>query len=195
MPRGRLPKPDALKRAAGNPGKRKLAASTPSGVVTKVSSFTPPAWLSAPGSRIWKSLTPDLVRLNFLRATDVQAFGRYCDHMASWVKARKTVLKEGEYYDAVSTSGENLKRLHPATKAAELHEKHLVELEDRFGLSPLARQRILRDQAALPPGSLWGDRPPAEETKPVDPASPVLPEPPPAGSPIGLLARPIGRMQ
>lgn len=195
MPRGRLPKPDAVKRAAGNPGKRKIPALVkPSAARAATSAFAPPAWLDAAARRIWTTLAADLVRLNFLRGSDVQAFARYCHHMAGWVKARKTVQKEGEFYDATATSGEKLKRLHPAAKAAELHEKHLVELEDRFGLTPLARQRILRDQAALPAGSLPFDRQPTEP-KPADDSNPVKPEPAPVGSPVSLLSRPHGPLQ
>lgn len=194
MPRGRLPKPDAVKRAAGNPGKRRLAPAPKRTAIraTVAGGVVPPSYLDAEAKRIWNRLVPDLQRLNFMRSSDSDALARYCDHVSGWARARKTIRREGEFYDATSVTGEALKRLHPAVKVAEIHEKHLVELEDRFGLSPLARQRILRDQAALPPGMLPlgapADSSPAQAKR--DPADPVTPEPPPAASPVGLLSRP-----
>ena len=156
---GRSSKPDAVKAALGNPGKRKIKRSTPVADGTgKARRFLPPDWLENPiAKRIWSDLADELVRLNFLRATDRTSFARYCEHCAKWISASAVIAKEGDHYDATTVTGETLKRLHPMVKVREIAEKHLVELEDRFGLTPLARQKMLRDQSALPPGSLFDD--------------------------------------
>lgn len=156
---GRNAKPDAVKAALGNPGKRKTRPRAPRDDKSKQiapSRFAPPEWLVNHVARdIWGDMADKLVALNFLKPTDRNAFGRYCSHLADWIEASETIRVEGKFYNATNVTGDELKRIHPMVKIREIAEKHLVELEDRFGLSPLARQKMLRDQASLPPGSLF----------------------------------------
>lgn len=184
MARGPKPEPAEVKRAKGNPGRRRLPDATADATADLVSTAAP-SELAKDAQAIWSRIAPELARLRFLRETDRGAFSRYCEHLAKWWELTKALRKEGETY--LSTSDHNpdgLMRVNPKFLIRERIEKRLEVLEDRFGLSPAARQQILQRFAAgyapPPPGGMF-DQPPAV-------ATPEAP-PRPAASPVGLLAR------
>lgn len=152
MARGRKPKPDALKRAQGNPGKRALpelpveAAQQPLAPPARSSA---PARLSEEGRRIWDALAPELERMKFLRSSDQGAFERYCDTLASYWRVTLELREVGETYETESAHGRML-RVHPKFAVQDRLARRLDQLEDRFGLTPAARQQILQRLAAQP---------------------------------------------
>ncbi len=167
-----------LKRAKGNPGKRALplVADAPGGAIRPLAKLRPAA------ISVWHQLAPELERLNFLRATDRQAFGRYCDTLAHYWEVTTALRKAGgDTYETESLHGKML-RVHPLFLVQERLFRRLTELEDRFGLSPAARQSIMLRLAQ------------AQPMLPFD-AKPGAPQPaasPDAQSPIGLLNDPQG---
>jgi P27 family predicted phage terminase small subunit len=182
--RGRKSKPAAVKIAQGNPGKRKIVENKRvKAVDPRLSRFSPPDWLvDEVALKVWSDTADDLVKLNFLRPSDRHSFARYCAHLSKWVAASKIIDTEGDHYETKSVTGELLKRLNPMVKVREIAEKHLIELEDRFGLNPTARQKMLRGQAALPAAGLFDGM-----IKKEDGESDDLPHSRPLGSPIGVL--------
>jgi P27 family predicted phage terminase small subunit len=185
MTRGRRPQPDALKAAKGNPGKRAIAPSTPTDAdkaAAKVTSATkPPGKLTAAALSVWRQTAPELERMNFLRPTDRQAFARYCDAVARFWDVRQKLTKAGATYWTDSAHGK-MQRINPLFIVEERLARRLTELEDRFGLSPSARQQIMlrlaQGQPALP-------FPPNPGATP-HPDGPTPPAPPPESA-IGLL--------
>jgi P27 family predicted phage terminase small subunit len=172
MPRGRRPDPDAVKRAKGNPGKRALTepAALPSGA----DHVRPPGKMPQSALAVWKSIAPDLERMNFLRPTDAQAFARYCNDVVRYWDLAKALRMEGDTYKSTSVHGE-LQRLNPKFLIQDRIVRRLEASEDRFGLSPAARQAILRSLASQMPQLPFG---------PNQGAEPAEPE---AASPIGML--------
>ena len=180
MPRGPKPEPAEVKRAKGNPGRRPLPPETDD-ASADLASTKAPAELEQDAQRIWQKLAPELTRLRFLRETDRGAFARYCEHLAKWWQLTKALRTEGETYLAVSEHNpDGLMRVNPKFLIRERIEKRLEALEDRFGLSPAARQQILQRLAGglppPPPGGMFD--------QPEPPATPAAP-----ASPVGLLAR------
>jgi len=150
--RGRKPKPKALKAAQGNPGKRALSEPEAGAPREPISTKTPapPRYLSQNAKTVWKRMAPHLADMRFLRASDHEAFARYCEHLATfWSLTRELRRKKGMTYVSKSQHGE-LERVRPAFMIRERIEKRLEALEDRFGLSPRARYELMRHLATAP---------------------------------------------
>lgn len=192
-------KPDALKHAQGNPGKRKLTekpgAETPAvsdsdaapATAHAVRTIAAPMRLSAGARKIWDRLAADLARMSFVRHQDAHAFARYCEYLALWI-ALIAKVKPGSIVKTTSSAHvENMDRLDKNFAAMLMLEKRLTELEDRFGLNPRGRQMIIAQLAGMgghhPGADLFGRDPaasgggkPAAGTPQPQPA-----EPPTAG--------------
>lgn len=89
--RGPRPLPTALKRARGNPGKRKLNDAEPE--LPPVGDLEPPEGLGGPGLAEWKRLASTLTSSGVLTEGDVTLFENYCRALTDLrrfeVKARK----------------------------------------------------------------------------------------------------------
>ena len=75
MARGRRPKPTALKKLEGNPGKRPLNELEP---VPPVASLRCPNYLLPEARKEWRRLAPILMNLGLLTAADAVPFAGYC---------------------------------------------------------------------------------------------------------------------
>jgi P27 family predicted phage terminase small subunit len=185
MARGRRREPDALKEIKGNPGKRPVAPDpAPETTPAAAIAMKPPAKLSAGGLAIWREIAPELQRLNFLRHSDRQTFARYCETLARYWNVTRQLKSKDLTYWTESAHGK-LKRVNPLFQVENWLERRLVPLEDRFGLSPAARQQILL-RLANAPGQLPLDMPAATDPKPGAPGAeaPLLqPQ-----SPVGMLS-------
>lgn len=191
MTRGPKPEPAALKRAKGNPGKRRIIEAPPLAGVAGSKIVAHPS-LSKDARAVWNKLAPELERLQFLRPTDVDAFARYCEHLSKWWSLTRAIRREGETYLAKSEHNpEGLHRLNPKFLIRERIENRLETLEDRFGLTPASRHQILRQLSMLPMGDLFDRVGQADANANLvggaPNAGPPVNETP--SSPVGLLAR------
>jgi P27 family predicted phage terminase small subunit len=84
-----------------------------------------------------------------LTIADVETFGRYCRNFARWLKLQRELDTDGETYVSESQHG-TLKRANPAFIMADRLERMLLATEDRFGLNPAERQRIMAARAQKP---------------------------------------------
>lgn len=181
----RYSKPDEVRAALGNIGKRKIKrnrqAKPPKDAWKK---FAPPfEFVTATAKKIWGDLAPDLVSMNFLKPTDSHPFFRYCEYWSDWLALTEQLNREGFTQDVpMSTVEAKMTRRHPSFGLRKDVENSLIAFEDRYGLNPLARQKMLRDQAGLPPGSLFDFNRESESSYRTDETgvSPLL-------SPIGIL--------
>ena len=167
-------------------GKRPVAAAIDPALAS--SDFPPPPWLTdREALSVWSRVAPELRRLSILTTSDRDTFGRYCWHFAGFIRALKQAPIGKEFVLVKMTnSEERMPRLHPAVKAREIHERHLLDIEDRFGGSPLARYRLIAQQAAYP--GAFGDlfnRTDAGSDGTTPPA------PDASASPIGILPRTV----
>jgi hypothetical protein len=147
---GRRRLPDAIKALKGNPGKRKLLLTGAGNAVAfaaKPAAIEVPRFLTADREReIFRSAI-DLVRW-VVHAPDIIGLARWAVYLDMWISAK-------EHFTEFRT----LRDL----------EKLLQSLEDRIGLNPAARQRIV---SGLASAAFSGELP--EEA---------------ANSPVGFLAR------
>jgi len=180
---GPRPKPAAIK-AQKAPVRSKRQAPPPS-VETAAGQVRvpPPKHLQGKALDEWNLRAVDLVELKLLTKVDAGAFARYCHNVARWWGMMEVLTKEGETYTVESTHGKYI-RPHPLTARADALENRLIALEDRFGLNPAERQRIMQGRAQ---GGFSGDL--FDEPKasaPGEPGSPAAPATASA-SPVGLL--------
>jgi P27 family predicted phage terminase small subunit len=141
---GRRPKPTAIKKLQGNPGKRPLNASEPK---------PPPALGAVPrrrlppeGKRLWKSLAPMLARLNVLTEADLPALEMTCLHYAVARAALDEMLADGEDGKmAVSTESVTGIKKHPAASVFRENSTAFRMYLTEFGLTPASRVRLKMD--------------------------------------------------
>lgn len=182
---GRNAQPAAVKEAKGNPGRRPIARE---GAPSPSSAIAAPKKLNARQRALWEQFAPELVAMRILRPTDLAAFRRYVVFLDKWEEAEKNLRTAKLVTITSSEHVQNFERRGQWLMVAIMLDKRLSEIEDRFGMNPAARQRLMlqmAQQGALP---LSGEHPkpkaPEEgagsEMQAVE--STPLPE-----SPIGLL--------
>lgn len=180
MPRGRKPKPAAVKELNGNPGKRKLVVDTaalppgeaPSpeqmrGAVAAMKVPAAPKTLNALGKKEWERVAFDLSQRGLLRALDMGALENRCRAYSRLVQAQRVLDRKGLTY---SLNG--LHRKRPEISIVADCEKIIRQYDSEFGMTPAARARVShvtgdRDQPALP----GLDKPPAAKPAPTEPTS------------------------
>lgn len=170
--RGRR-EPAEVQAAKGNPSRRKRPVIEGLGEAGEA-----PKQLDALAKRVWSTLAPELVRMKLLRATDAQGFARWCDAVVRFWAVTERLAKAGEIYETDTNHGKML-RVNPLFIVQDRLAKRLIDLEDRFGLSPRARQQIFLSLAAMSAPQLPFEKKPDEQPE----------APAPAESPVGFLGR------
>jgi P27 family predicted phage terminase small subunit len=154
MPRGRPPKPIALKILDGNPGKRPIKESPQ----PTTSVPTCPAWLDKVAKAEWARITELLVELDLVAQVDRAALAAYCQAYAELQFATELLRKEGRVVEEaiVATAkrkkkGEterllevvgHKKKLHPAVKLQRDAFARVKAFITEFGLTPSSRARL-----------------------------------------------------
>lgn len=133
--RGPAPKPTALKRLEGNPGKRKLNAAEP-----KPDASIPqcPAWLRTEAKAEWRRVAGRLHAAGILTYVDMAVLAMYCQAWARLIEAEKMVKKHGQ----VVVSSKGTEYMSPWLTAAMSAEKSVSALAAKLGMSPADRTRL-----------------------------------------------------
>ena len=139
--RGRKPKPTALKRADGNPGKRPLNLHEP-----QVPDGRPtcPSHLSQAAKTEWKRIAGTLHEMGLLTTVDRAVLATYCQSYGRWVEAEKKLAETPALIRTPSGYVQQSPWLSVANRQMELMGRAMAEL----GLTPASRSRI-----ALPEGA------------------------------------------
>ena len=132
---GRRPKPTALKKLSGNPGKRPLNKREPQ---FRAGRPHCPRHLSKVARNEWHRIVGELHRVGLLTLADRAALAAYCQLYARWADAEDKIASEGI---TLTTSNGNVIQ-HPAVGVANTAldgmRKYLVE----FGLTPASRAKL-----------------------------------------------------
>jgi len=179
---GRRPDPAAVKAAKAPVRSARQSAPAVAVEAEVEGRLKAPAWLKGEALAIWEKRGPILRELRLLQASDELAFARYCRNFAKWLQLREQLDKRGYTYLATTTGGGKLRRADPAFLVADRLERQLLALEDRFGMSPSERQRIMTQRAAPTQGNLFPG-----QSRPDDPAATAAPAADPVESPVGML--------
>ncbi len=142
---GRKPKPAALKKVLGNPGKRRSSPATeppkPAGIVK--ASPAPPDHLSDRARSAWRLVGPMLVRNGVLADGDEVALEMLCEAYADYLDARVELEAFGSnYYETKNQAGGVMHRAHPAVAVMRDADRRIRAWLSEFGLTPSARSRV-----------------------------------------------------
>lgn len=139
--RGPLPKPTALRRLEGNPGKRPLnrREPRPRPVAPKC-----PAWLLPEARREWRRVRPELERLGLLTVVDGVALAGYCQSYARWREAEAAIDEHG----ATFTTDTGYVGVRPEVAIAQRSLQMLRAFCAEFGLTPASRGRMTLPEVA-----------------------------------------------
>lgn len=179
--RGRKPKPAAIKdQVKPVRSARKPTARPPESAPAVATGVQPPEWLEGEGLAEWNRRAPTMALAKLLSAADINAFARYCANFARWLGMYRTLQEEGEYYVVESPHG-TYKRPHPLGSRIETLELRLIAAEDRFGMNPAERQRIMAARAQTGVSGDLFAQPPKTEPRQDSPPATVR------SGPVGML--------
>lgn len=149
MPRGRPPKPTALKELEGNPGKRKLNKSEPK--PQTMLDIEPPKFLSKAAKPVWKFYAGKMA-YGVLTAVDTAMFASWCEGEALR-QAMQTALENEPLMVAGYKPGQMV--ANPLISKIADQTRLLVTLASKLGFDPISRQAMHVQQQdssnALPP--------------------------------------------
>ena len=135
--RGRKPKPTALKKLEGNPGKRPLNDLEP---LPQVTMLRCPNWLETEAKKEWRRLAPVLISAGILTSADAVPFAGYCQAYARWREAEEQVSRLGMVYKEKDTERV---RPNPYIAIARAAFAEVKSLAAEFGLTPANRTAII----------------------------------------------------
>lgn len=132
---GRPPVPTAMKRAAGNPGKRALNEREPQPALRLP---PPPTWLSKTAKSEYRRVGKLLLGLGVMTEIDRVALAAYAVAYARWVTAEEQVAKLGEIVK--SPNGHPIQNPHRSLANRAMDDMRRLLLE--FGMTPASRTRV-----------------------------------------------------
>lgn len=141
MTPGRKPRPTALRRRNGNPGKRGHNPAEP-GAPDALPRC--PDHLSAAAKKEWRRLATPLHRMGVLTVTDRAALAAYCQCWARWVEAELRLAETPLLLKTPSGYVQQSPWLSVSNKQRDLMGRYMAEL----GLTPASRTRVAMNQGA-----------------------------------------------
>jgi P27 family predicted phage terminase small subunit len=137
---GRPPKPTALKKLQGNPGRRPLPKNEPQpelGIPTR------PEWLLTEAKREWNRVVPELARLGLLAKVDRALIAAYCQCWARYVEAQQDIAEHGSTF----TTDRGYEGPRPSVAIAKQALEKMTVLSAKFGFTPSDRSRLRAPEA------------------------------------------------
>ena len=163
---GRKPKPNVVKAATGNPGKRDLPDPL---MRPEVLFAEPPDELGEDPVAIeeWRRVMPELVKHQLYARVDQAFLMAYCLAYAEFVRATAELQRLraavdcsatsanhlAEIYETTGRTGNKMLRISPLVKLRNEALAIMQKFGSEFGFSPVARVRVTGD----PQGDLFGN--------------------------------------
>lgn len=136
--RGPAPKPTAIKRLEGNPGKRALNAAEPR-FTAKAPSC--PKHLIGEARKEWRRIIKELQRTpGLLQVVDRAALAAYCQAWARWVDAEEKM--QAEDFEMIEVTDKGYAHVNPWFQVSTQAQKQMKAFLTEFGLTPASRSRI-----------------------------------------------------
>jgi len=133
---GTKPKPTALKKLAGNPGRRPLNEREPQYGLESTSA--PRSRLNNDGKRLWRTLAPRLGRVGLLTEVDKATLEMLCLHYQMVRQAVDAIEEYGLF--AAGSQGQTV--AHPAVAILNANSAAFRRYATEFGLTPSSRTRL-----------------------------------------------------
>ena len=143
MIRGRKPKPTALRRSEGNPGKRAYNHAEPAAPGDLPDC---PEHLSAAARAEWDRLAGVMHEMGVLSTVDRAGFAAYCQCYGRWVEAEEKLQSTPMLLKTATGYVQQSPWLSIANKQLELMGRYMAEI----GLTPASRSRVAAFANAVP---------------------------------------------
>lgn len=125
---GRKPKPTAVKKLEGNPGKRKRNKNEP--VPIK----------GMPEAKAeWNRLAELMNQMGVLTEVDMAAFAAYCQSYARWKEVQEYITSGGSAFE----TDKRYQQQSPWVGIANTNQKLMLQAASEFGLTPSSRLQIV----------------------------------------------------
>ncbi len=134
MKRGKKPVPTRLRVLKGARPSR-LVVNEPK---PESNNIKMPSWLSTEGKKQFKALSKELDDARIITNLDTHALALYCEAYSTWIKATKTLQKEGSVIDSKNGFPTQSPYVLVANKAFDQMKVMLAE----FGMTPSSRRRV-----------------------------------------------------
>lgn len=140
--KGRKPKPTALKKLAGNPGRRPLNEKEP---MIREGKPRCPSHLNEPAKTEWRRIAHVLYEAGLITHIDRALLAAYCQNYGRWVEAE---LKLKELRESVPKQDLVIKTMNgnyvqnPWIQIANRAQEQMAKLAVEFGMSPSSRSRV-----------------------------------------------------
>jgi phage terminase small subunit len=161
---GRLPDAPGVQEEKGHPGRRLSAIKRREIEAKRVAellarppadgadALAPPAIiadgpLAAASMAIWRDLAPKLAATHRLQAQHRPVFAMFCVYFAEWVLANEEVAKRGHTQRVKTVAGGFMERMRPAVVVRDRAFQMVMQLSDRFGLTPSDEYALFKEQA------------------------------------------------
>ncbi|MDC0325221.1 phage terminase small subunit P27 family [bacterium] len=132
---GRKPKPTAIKRNEGNPGKRPLNTHEPSAGNKLIN----PDFLGENGSTMWESIILQLKAMGVLDSADWSSIMLWCLAYEDLIVNREFVNEQGLCFSVIDGQGNVKYQARPQAKAAREAWSSMRGMLSEFGFTPAAR--------------------------------------------------------
>ena len=133
---GRKPKPTAVKKLEGNPGKSKLNTKE---LVPAKGMPACPDWLMPEAKKKWERLAKLMNQMGVLTEVDMAAFAAYCQSYARWREAQEHITSGGSTFE----TDKGYQQQTPWVGIANTNQKLMLQAASEFGLTPSSRSRIV----------------------------------------------------
>jgi len=144
--RGPKPKPSAVKKAMGNPGKRKIADWVEAPARKGGKALAPPKELDPPAAVEWKRLAPSLTLRGVLTDWDRSIFTSYCQAWSTYSQAQTQLNKLAKdpktFGGLVMTTSAGNQIQHPLVGIRNTAQRDMLRFATELGLTPVARVRV-----------------------------------------------------
>jgi P27 family predicted phage terminase small subunit len=146
--RGPAPKPTAIKKAEGNPGKRKLNTQEPQPLPGVPEC---PDHLDAIAKKEWSRLSEILMAMKVLTEADYIALGNLCQAYSTLIAAQKHLNKGGILFKTPN----GYIQQNPLLGIIRAQMNIVNELVREFGLTPSSRTRIAVEEPDTNDADFW----------------------------------------
>jgi len=133
--RGRKPKPSAIKKLEGNPGKRAVNKREPKPAIEIPAC---PTHLTGDARQEWNRITKELQAMGLIALADRSVLAAYCTAYADYVKAVKKLKTQGE---VITYESGNVVQ-NPWVGIKNRAMEKLVKIAAEFGMTPSSRVRL-----------------------------------------------------
>ncbi len=142
--RGPAPKPTALIRLQGNPGRRPFnkKEAQPDPAMPRC-----PGWLKFAAKKEWRRVARRLHKAGLMTYVDRAALAAYCQAYGRWVEAELELTETGG--EIIRSAEKGTLYHNPWASVAKHAQRDMVSLAREFGMTPSSRSRIVIDDSGV----------------------------------------------